>query len=317
MATTAPTFLQKPVDPARSNSGRSGPSALSRFARRTVFIIGGIVAVALIYTAVKAMGHATGGTWPFTSMPLPFSTDDVTMPPVMDIVLRFGQPQRTGDPKNLTMWILEAMLFTFREAFVGFIIGIIIGMAIALIMLRTRWLERGVMPWVIVSQTVPLIALAPVVVAFGNQIKVPLFSWQQWMSVALIATYLTFFPVAVNGLRGLKSPTPLALDFMRTNAASGNATLWKLRMPAAVPYLIPALKLAATASVVGAIVGEISAGVRGGLGRLLIDYSAQYLSDPSRLYCVVIGAALLGVLFVALINVTDLLLMRNRPREAR
>ena len=90
----------------------------------------------------------------------------------------------------------------------------------------------------------------------------------------------------------------------------------KLRFPASVPYLIPALKLAATASVVGAIVGEISAGLRGGLGRLIIDYSQQYLTDPARLYCAVIAAGVLGILFVGLIDVLDRVLMRGRPREA-
>ena len=93
------------------------------------------------------------------------------------------------------------------------------------------------------------------------------------------------------------------------------ATLVKLRFPASVPYLIPALKLAATASVVGAVVGEISAGLRGGLGRLIIDYSQQYLTDPARLYCAVIAAGVLGILFVGLIDVLDRILMRGRPRE--
>jgi NitT/TauT family transport system permease protein len=83
-----------------------------------------------------------------------------------------------------------------------------------------------------------------------------------------------------------------------------------------VPYLIPALKLAATASVVGAVVGEISAGLRGGLGRLIIDYSQQYLTDPARLYCAVVAAGVLGILFVGLIDVLDRVLMRGRPREA-
>ena len=140
-------------------------------------------------------------------------------------------------------------MFTFREAFVGFLAGIVIGLALAVLMLRSHWLERGLLPWVIVSQTVPLIALAPVVVAWGNQL--PFGYWQSWMSVAVIATYLTFFPVTVNALRGLMSPDRLPLELMRSYAATDRATLVKLRLPASVPYLIPALKLAATASVVG------------------------------------------------------------------
>lgn len=286
-------------------------------ARQAALVLGAVLALGLVWTAYKALGAATGGTWPGTSTALPVPADDTTLPPFLGIVTRFGQPQRSGDPFPLWQYIVDAGLFTFREAVVGFLAGIVVGMAIALLMLRSSWLERGVMPWVVVSQTVPLIALAPVVMAWGNRIRLPFVEWAPWMSVAVIATYLTFFPVAVNGLRGLKSPSPAAMELMRSYAASPRATLVKLRLPAAVPYLVPALKLAATASVVGAIVGEISAGLRGGLGRLIIDYSQQYLTDPARLYCAVAGAALLGVAFVALIDVLDRVLMRNRPREAR
>jgi NitT/TauT family transport system permease protein len=272
-----------------------------------------VVVVGLVWTGYKAMGAATGGVWPGTSRALPVPTDDTTLPPFLDILRRFGQPQRTGDPIPLWQYLVDASVFTFREAFVGFLAGIVIGLALAVLMLRSRWLERGLLPWIIVSQTVPLIALAPVVVAWGNQL--PFGAWQAWMSVAVIATYLTFFPVTVNALRGLMSPGRLPLELMRSYAASDRATLLKLRFPASVPYLIPALKLAATASVVGAIVGEISAGLRGGLGRLLIDYAQQYLTDPERLYCAVIAAGVLGILFVGLIDVLDRVLMRGRPRE--
>lgn len=289
--------------------GASARRALGRVG----FVVGAVVVVGLVWTGYKAMGAATGGVWPGTSRALPVPTDDTTLPPFLDILRRFGQPQRTGDPIPLWQYLVDASVFTFREAFVGFLAGIVIGLALAVLMLRSRWLERGLLPWIIVSQTVPLIALAPVVVAWGNQL--PFGAWQAWMSVAVIATYLTFFPVTVNALRGLMSPGRLPLELMRSYAASDRATLLKLRFPASVPYLIPALKLAATASVVGAIVGEISAGLRGGLGRLLIDYAQQYLTDPERLYCAVIAAGVLGILFVGLIDVLDRVLMRGRPRE--
>lgn len=295
-------------------SARPGTGLLRRALGRAGLVLGAIVVLALVWGGYKAMGQATGGVWPGTSRPLPVPTDDTTLPPFLDILRRFGQPQRTGDPIPLWQYLVDASLFTFREAFVGFLAGIVIGLGLAILMLRSRWLERGLLPWIIVSQTVPLIALAPVVVAWGNQL--PFGSWQAWMSVAVIATYLTFFPVTVNALRGLMSPGRLPLELMRSYAASDRATLVKLRFPASVPYLIPAVKLAATASVVGAIVGEISAGLRGGLGRLIIDYSQQYLTDPERLYCAVIAAGLVGVLFVGLIDVLDRVLMRGRPREA-
>lgn len=282
-----------------------------------LLVLGAVVVVGLVWTAYKAMGAATGGMWPGTSRALPVPADDSTLPPFLAIFGRFVQPQRTGDPYPLWQYLLDAAVFTFREAFVGFVAGVVIGLVLAILMLRSRWLERGVLPWVVISQTVPLIALAPVVMAWGNKIRLPFATWEPWMSVSVIATYLTFFPVAVNGLRGLASPTPLSMELMRSYAAPSRATMLKLRLPSAVPYLIPALKLAATASVVGAIVGEISAGLRGGLGRLIIDYAQQYLTDAPRLYCAVLAAGLLGVVCVGLIDVLDRMLMRNRPREAR
>ncbi len=291
--------------------------ALRQAMGAALLVLGAVVVVGLVWTAYKAMGAATGGMWPGTSRALPVPADDSTLPPFLAIFGRFVQPQRTGDPYPLWQYLLDSAVFTFREAFVGFVAGVVIGLVLAILMLRSRWLERGVLPWVVISQTVPLIALAPVVMAWGNKIRLPFATWEPWMSVSVIATYLTFFPVAVNGLRGLASPTALSMELMRSYAAPSRATMVKLRLPSAVPYLIPALKLAATASVVGAIVGEISAGLRGGLGRLIIDYAQQYLTDAPRLYCAVLAAGLLGVVCVGLIDVLDRMLMRNRPREAR
>jgi NitT/TauT family transport system permease protein len=291
--------------------------ALRQAVGGALLVLGAVVVVGLVWTAYKAMGAATGGMWPGTSRALPVPADDSTLPPFLAIFGRFVQPQRTGDPYPLWQYLVDSAVFTFREAFVGFVAGVVIGLVLAILMLRSRWLERGVLPWVVISQTVPLIALAPVVMAWGNKIRLPFATWEPWMSVSVIATYLTFFPVAVNGLRGLASPTALSMELMRSYAAPSRATMVKLRLPSAVPYLIPALKLAATASVVGAIVGEISAGLRGGLGRLIIDYAQQYLTDAPRLYCAVLAAGLLGVVCVGLIDVLDRMLMRNRPREAR
>ncbi len=297
--------------------GRPGVGLARRALRKVVVLAVAVALVGLVWTGYKAIGQATGDTWPATSIDLPVKTDDTTLPAFSDILSRPFEPQRAGDDTLLWRTILDAALFTLKEAVVGFGVGIVAGLGIALVMLRSGWLERGLLPWVIVSQTVPLIALAPIVVAWGHQLEVPGLSWAPWMSVSIIATYLTFFPVAVSGLRGLQSPSPHALELMASCAASWRQELVKLRFPTALPYLLPALKVAATASVVGAIVGEISAGVAGGLGRLILSYSQQYLSDPARLYCSVVGAGLLGVAFVGLVNLAELVLLRNRPTDVR
>src|SRR4029079_2792286 len=135
------------------------------------------------------------------------------------------------------------------------------------------------------------------------------------MSVTVISAYLAFFPVAVGALRGLQSPTAASEELMHSYAAGHWQSLRTMRLPAAVPYLIPALKLAAAAAVVGAIVAEISTGTRGGIGRLIIEYSREATSDPAKVYTAILGAAFLGLCVAGLIALIDLAFMRNRPHE--
>jgi NitT/TauT family transport system permease protein len=191
----------------------------------------------------------------------------------------------------------------------------VVGLLLAIVMQRFRVAERGLLPYVVLSQTVPLIALAPLVVGWGGHLTVFGVHWQPWMSVAVIAAYLAFFPVAVGGLRGLQAPAEESVELMDSYAASWHQVLWKLRLPAAAPYLLPALKLAAASSVVGAVVAEISTGTKGGIGRLIIEYSREATSDPAKVYTAMIGAATLGLVVSGLVGLLDLAVMRNRPRE--
>jgi NitT/TauT family transport system permease protein len=132
------------------------------------------------------------------------------------------------------------------------------------------------------------------------------------MTVALIASYLAFFPVAVGMLRGLQSPAASGVELMRSYAAGWWRTLVKLRFPAALPYLFPALRLAGAAAVVGAVVGEISTGTRGGVGRLIIEYSREATSDPAKVYTAMLGAALLGLVVAGAVSLLEVPLMRHR-----
>ena len=117
------------------------------------------------------------------------------------------------------------------------------------------------------------------------------------VSVVIIATYLTFFPVTIAMIRGLRSPDPRALELMRSYAANRRSVFWKLRMPASLPYLFTALKIAATASIVGAIVGEGPGGMRDGLGRAIINFNNQYISGPEKLWATIVACAVLGIVF--------------------
>jgi NitT/TauT family transport system permease protein len=196
--------------------------------------------------------------------------------------------------------------------------GVVLGLGIAVVMLRSRWLERGLSPYLVASQTIPLVAIAPIVVIWGsNSMGWLPFEWKTWMSVAIIAAYLTFFPVAMNGIKGLQSADPAALELMRSYAASRRQTLIRLQLPSSVPFLFAAFKIAATAAIVGAIVGEISGGVRGGLGRLILDFASRYTTGPERLYATVIGSAVLGIIAVGLVILAEYIVLSKRRAEAQ
>jgi NitT/TauT family transport system permease protein len=237
--------------------------------------------------------------------------DDDAMPHVGTILRRFGDPELAGgDP--IWLVVLGACLFTLRSVAVGFGAGALVGLVLAVLMQRLRILERGLLPYVILSQTVPLIALAPVIAGWGGRLSIGSYPWQPWMSVATIAAYLAFFPVAVGMLRGLQSPAPIAEELMRSYAAGWWRTLVKLRLPASTPYLFPALRLAGAAAVVGAVVGEISTGTRGGIGRLVIEYSREGTTDPAKVFTAMIGATLLGLVVAAAVALGEFLLVTRR-----
>ncbi len=278
--------------------------------RKVVAVIAGLVVLIGLWEGYKWLGRTTGDVWPGTDWALPVKTDDLTMPHVADIWSTLWDPVQRGRDEILAVFLFKAALRTFWKAALGFAAGVVIGLGLAVLMLRSRFAERGLLPWINISQTVPLIALAPIVVTWGRTTFL-----SDGLSVALIATYLTFFPVAVNALKGLQSPAAADLELLRSYAASDRDVLFKLRFPAARPYLFPAFKLAATLSVVGAIVGEISAGVRGGLGRVILEFASRYSTGPSKLYASVVGAALLGLAVFAIVSAAERLLLRGRPIE--
>ena len=269
-----------------------------------------LVAVVLLFgmwEGYKWIGQQTGDYWPGTSIELPASTDDLTMPHAMDIADELFEEVRDGRARlPLFLFLLKKGWFTLQEAAIGFTLGLTVGLSLAILMLRWRVAERGLLPWINVSQTIPLIALAPIIVTWGRQQDLP-----DMLSISLIAAYLTFFPVAVSALRGLQSPDSAHVELMRSYAAPWRTTLVKLRLPAARAYLFPALKIAATLSVVGAIVGEISIGTKTGLGRAILEYAQRYAVSPERLYASVIGAAVLGLLVFGLVSLAEWIVVRR------
>ncbi len=281
-------------------------SRLRRFTISTLWALAGVALVVVMWELVKLVGSL---------VELPLKTDDVSMPHVWTMVAAFGNPEVRGSDTTVLQAVLSAAGYSLLIAFGGFIIGVSVGLLLAITMQRFYFFERGLLPFVIASQTVPLIALAPLIVGLGNRVSFGPVSWTTTYSVMFIAAYLAFFPLSVGALRGLQAPRPTSLELMRSYAATPRQVLWKLRFPSSIPYLVPALKVSIAAAVVGTVVAEISTGVKGGIGRLIIEYARETTSQPAKVYVAVFGAILLGLVATALVTALDLYLTRNLPKE--
>lgn len=296
---------QATAPPVVSRLGTATPRPeTSPTTRRVVSFVLVLATVVGVWELYKLVGNATGGTIPFTSVPLPIRPDDKSMPHTWDMIGALFQPRQRGSEELLLFFLLKNALFTWREALTGFLTGTVTGFGLGVAFAGSRLLERSFMPYVVASQTVPLIAIAPMVVIWGSAV-----GWPAWVSVSIIAAYLTFFPVTINTLRGLLSPPATATELMRSYAASPSQVLWKLQVPAALPYVFTALKVSATASVIGAIIGELPAGLNQGLGRSLLTFSYYYISGPEKLYAAILVAALLGIVFVGMVTAAERLVV--------
>ena len=273
-----------------------------------LWALAGIGLVVLMWELVKWLGQY---------IPMPFNTSDMTMPHVWTMVAAMGEPEVRGSDTTVLEAVISAAFRSMTLAVGGFIIGVSVGLLLAVIMQRFLFAERGLLPFVIASQTVPLIALAPLIVGIGNRIEIGPVQWTTTYSVMFIAAYLAFFPLSVGALRGLQAPSATSLELMRSYAATPGQMLRKLRFPSSIPYLVPALKVSAAAAVVGTVVAEISTGVRGGIGRMLIEYARQITSQPAKVYVAVFGAIALGLLVAALVTALDVYLTRNLPKESK
>jgi len=300
---------------SRRGLGRVRPALLGVLA---------IVLVGVVWELYKLFGPVEG--WILGADPevrnsglrlLPRTTD-LAMPHVWEMFERLASPI-TAAENALPLWlaVLLAALFSLAVAAAGWAIALVVGFALALLMQRFRLAESAVLPLVILSQTVPLIALAPLVKGWGSKLEFGQFEWENWMSVAVIASYLAFFPIAVGALRGLQSPDVIHTELMRTYATGWWKTLVKLRLPASVPYLLPALRLAAANAVVGTVVAEVSIGLPGGIGRMILEFANFASSDPAKPWAPIFGAVLLGLVAAGIVASFGLVFGRYRRTEVR
>jgi NitT/TauT family transport system permease protein len=281
---------------------RGGVSALQRIAMRALLLPVGLAVLWGLWEGYRWLGIRENWTWPFT-------VNDTNMPHISTIWHAFGQPlQPDGPPLRHYLW--HYSLFTGKEALAGFALGALIGFLLAVVLAHSIVLRRGVLPYIVVSQTVPILAIAPmVVVGLGTKGVNPS------VGVAVIAAYLTFFPVAINTLRGLLSPDPRALELMRSYAAGRWRILWRLRVPASLPYVFSALKISATASVIGAIIGETPASLQGGLGYAIVNFNQYYSTQPANLWATIIACALLGITFYLAVVLLERLVLKRAPEH--
>jgi NitT/TauT family transport system permease protein len=316
MATAGPMDLRARVTRTEAAERADASGAGHSRRRRILTFVGFGIAFLVLWEAVKWVG---GVPWRFESVlgtglsidhNPPFRwplANDLNLPHWFSILGALAAPVQRNADESLGQFLVGAAFYTWREAAIGFLVGALLGLVLATIFVHSRLLERAVVPYVVASQTIPIVALAPMIVyAFGPSVT----------SVVIIATYLTFFPVTIAMIRGLRAPDPRALELMRSYAAGRWATYRKVRLPASLPYLFTALKIAATASIVGAIIGEGPGGIPDGLGRAIINFNQQYITGPEKLWAAILVSSLLGISFFLLIRVAELVALRGRPGAA-
>jgi NitT/TauT family transport system permease protein len=185
---------------------------------------------------------------------------------------------------------------TLSSTLLGFLMGTVLGILIAVGIVHIPALERSFLPWIIASQTIPMLAVAPMIIVIMGSQEFPVL-----FSKALISTYLSFFPVAVGMVKGLRSPDVMHLDLMRTYNASKWQTFWKLRAPASVPFFFTSIKVAVAASLVGAIVGELPTGAVAGIGSKLL--AGSYYSQTIDVWAALIAGSVVAVILVMLVDI--------------
>jgi NitT/TauT family transport system permease protein len=193
---------------------------------------------------------------------------------------------------------------TISATLLGFAIGTAMGILLAVGIIHNRAMDMSVMPWAIASQTIPILAIAPMIIVVLNSLGL-----QGLVPKAIISAYLSFFPVVVGMVKGLRSPDQMQLDLLTTYSASRAEVFWKLRMPSSMPYLFASLKVGIAASLVGAIVGELPTGAVAGLGARLL--SGSYYGQTVQIWAALFAAAIVAAGLVIVIGMIERMTLRR------
>ena len=268
----------------------------------TVLLIIGILwylaAIWLNAPLARMQLDRNGAPWTVGDLVLSTWSMDRPILPTPDQVLVEFWKSTVGSESAGKRNLLYHAWVTGSAAIIGFVIGTLLGIALAVGVVHVRTLDRSLMPWIIVSQTIPILAIAPMMILVLNAVGFPVL-----LAKAAISAYLSFFPVTIGMVKGLRSPDPLQLDLMHTYSANDEQLFWKLRWPASIPFLFASLKVSIAISLVGAIVGELPTGATAGLGAwLLIGY---YHGLIFKLWATLLMASLLGMVLVLLVGAAE------------
>jgi NitT/TauT family transport system permease protein len=215
----------------------------------------------------------------------------------------FGYPP--DSPRSLVYhsWV------TLSATLVGFMLGAVFGILLAVLIVHARTLEKSLLPWIICSQMVPILAIAPIIIVVLGSLGI-----RGLLPKAIISAYLCFFPVTIGMVKGLTSPDPIQRDLMQTWSATRPQVFWKLRWPSAVPFLFTSLKVAITISLIGAIVGELPTGAQAGIGARLL--AGSYYGQTIQIWAALFAAALLAAGLIGLIGWVERWVMRRMGARA-
>lgn len=197
---------------------------------------------------------------------------------------------------------------TLSATLLGFVIGTALGILLAIGIVHNRAMDKSVMPWVVASQTIPILAIAPMIIVVLNAVGL-----SGLLPKALISTYLSFFPIVVGMVKGFRSPEAIQMDLMHTYNASRSQIFWKLRWPSSMPYLFTSMKVAVAISLVGAIVGELPTGAVAGLGARLL--AGSYYGQTVQIWAALFAAAALAAALVASVGIGQRLIMRRMGEQ--
>ncbi|PWC19930.1 ABC transporter permease [Brenneria roseae subsp. roseae] len=204
-------------------------------------------------------------------------------------------------PRNLLLhtWV------TASAALTGFVMGVVFGLLLAIGIVHSRTLDKALLPWIVASQTVPVLAIAPIVLIILGSLGIT-----GLLPKATIAMYLCFFPVTIATVQGLRSPQKMEMELVHTYAASRIDTFWMVRLPSALPYLFPAFRVAIASGLVGTMVAELPTGAQAGLGARLL--TGSYYGNTIQIWSALVMASLLGLLLTALVSLTEYSVMKRR-----